>query len=374
MLCSLALFVFVQPGAGAAQSDDDLYSVNVDVPSRSVEDRKAGAAAGLDVVLTRLSGLTTLPQSSVLRRARSAPEGYFSQYRYARTDRYDELGQPLTELNLKFSPPAVRQLMNAAELPLWTLNRPSVVLWLAERAGAGTDLLVDPEHPLLAAAVARGSFRGLPLVVPQLTSVNADSVWRRNRALLDPEAVRLGASITLVGRAEQLGPDDWQVRWSTWGEGNDEEQNLQLGGDVDKATRRAVDLVANSLVNRFTVAGGQAGTLRLVVSNIAAVADYAQVLNYLGSLSYVEGVVVSGFAGDELALNVSTTSDAAKFVELLRVESRLTEASRVPGPGFIEPGFDVLERRQRATSCVSPGRANACTTFRTSFRSFEFCW
>ena len=77
----LATAPFVSLSVTAAE-DDRLYNVGVDVASRSLEDRRKGAAKGLETMLTRLSGLTTLPQSSALRSARAKPERYYAQYRY----------------------------------------------------------------------------------------------------------------------------------------------------------------------------------------------------------------------------------------------------------------------------------------------------
>jgi len=84
----------------------------------------------------------------------------------------------------------------------------------------------------------------------------------------------------------------------------------------------------NTLVNRFTVAGGEAGTLELVVENISAVKDYAELLKYLSSRSYIENVNVGGLRGDELSLRVTTTGSAEKLMQLLAVDSRLVRSTR----------------------------------------------
>jgi len=132
--------------------------------------------------------------------------------------------------------------------------------------------------------------------------------------------------LLLVGRAEQLGPDNWQVRWTTWTNGQG--KNLTLSGSPTSASARAVDMVANALVNRFTVAGGEASMLELVVENIVAVDDYAQVLKYLAARSFVKNLSVARLAGDELTLQISTTSSPEKFLQLLAIDSRLVESDR----------------------------------------------
>lgn len=324
-----------RPAVVEPDQREQLYSVSVDVASRSLADRKAAAAAGLEVLLTRLSGLTALPESSALKTARAKPDRFYSQFRYVTTDRYDELGQFVTELRLKYSPPAVRRLMTSAELPLWTLNRPRVAIWLAERSAGGSDLIDDPAHPLLSAVLARATYRGLPAVVPGFAGVSVNAVWRRNTAVLLRASERFDAPLLLVGRAEQRGPDDWEVRWTTWSDGQG--RNLNLAGSLDSVAAPALDMVADAQTRRFSVAGGAGSTLELIVENIRTVDDYAQILQYLGSLGYVEKADVNSMRADELTVIVTTTSGAEKFSQLLQVEGRLTPSTRIVRPRPLPP-------------------------------------
>jgi len=308
--------------AAAASAVDPLYTVGVDVPSRSLEDRRSGAAAGLSTMLTRLSGLTRLPNSQALRAARRAPDRFYSQYRYFNTDRYDDMGQPLTQLRLQFSPRALRSLLSEAQLPLWTLNRPRVALWLAERSANGTQLVSDPEHPVLAAVLGRADYRGLPVVVGQ-SGVSATSVWNRDQTALRRAS---DAELMLVGRVQDTGAGDWQVRWTSWNGGKP--RNSNKTGLPEVVATPGIDTIADALVNQFTVAGGEAGLLELVVENVNAVDDYAKLLQYLDALSYVESVSVGSLAGDELTLQVRTASTAEKFMRFLAVDSRLVASTR----------------------------------------------
>jgi hypothetical protein len=221
---------------------------------------------------------------------------------------------------------------------------------LAERSGAGTDVIENPEHPLLAATIRRADYRGLPSVVPGLVGLSSRSVWNRDKAALGAAAQRAGAKHVLVGRAEQLGPDEWQVRWSSWPGGSGSSansKNLTLSGSLESVSAPAVDMIVNALVNQFTVAGGEAGTLELVVENIGAVADYAALLKYLSSRSYIEDVSVAGIRGDELSLRITTTGSAEKFMQLLSIDSKLVKSTRprtlAPSPRASQPAVPALQ-------------------------------
>jgi len=328
--CCLILtsVVAVLIGWPVMAADADTYEVRVDVASRSLDDRRAAAQVGLRTVLTRLTGQVELANSAALRRALTKPEDFYSRFRYLRSERYDELGNTITVLSFGFSPTAVRRLMSAAQLPLWTLNRPSVVAWVAETGTGGADLLADPEHPLLAALQQRAEFRGLPLVLPtldaqDLSRVSPRDIAARRQTKLLAASKRYGAQTMLVGQVEQLAIDDWRVRWTSWIDG--EARSLSLSGSPSNVSHAPVDMVTDALASRFTVAGGELGMLRLQVSDVASVADYGGVLRYLESLSYVDNVTLVGVNAGTLELAVTTSSTAEKFMELLAIESRLLQ-------------------------------------------------
>ena len=337
--------VVVSCGAVAAAADlpPNFYRVNVPVESRSVEDRRSAAAQGLRVMLTRLTGLTEIADTPPIVAATQNPEDYFSQYRYVRTTRYDEWGQLITELQVTFVPAALRRLQAAAELPLWPLNRPRVILWLLEDDGFEAERLIsDPEHPLVDALLAHGRWRGLPLVLPFADAVDVAKITSREALRGDAAAVaraseRYGAQISLLGRAERLDSDSWSVRWSAYQDGRP--QRLRLSGGLANVALAPVDLIADALVAQFTVAGGSVGNLALEVDGIRSVASYGGVLSYLGGLSYVSEVSVRELRGSRLLLDVTTGSDAAKFLQLLAVDARLIarEAPALAGTPAADP-------------------------------------
>ena len=159
---------------------------------------------------------------------------------------------------------------------------------------------------------------------------------RRTADLVDAE-------LLLVGRAEQLGPDEWRVRWTSWSSNSAASgKTTNLSGSVNDASAPAVDKLVNDLVNKFTVAGGEAGTLELVVENIAAVDDYAKLLKYLSSRSYVENVNVAGLVGDELTVLVTTTGTPEKFMQLLARDSKLVKSNRKPEPRSSRAEYEPL--------------------------------
>ena len=340
--CALMVVMVVgTPGSWAAEGNT--YDVRVDVASRSLDDRRAGAREGLLIVLTRLTGQIDLPDSAALRRALAAPDNYYTQFRYLRSERYDDLGNPVTVLALGFSPTAVRGLMSAAQLPLWTLNRPTVIAWVADTGGAGADLLGDPTHPLLAELAQRASYRGLPLVIPaldaqDLSEVSVADITNRRRTKLLAASERYDAQIVLIGQAEQVSVDEWRVRWHSWVDG--EARRLSLSGSPSNVSHGPVDMVSDALASRFTVAGGEVGMLRLEISQVTSVADYGGVVGYLESLSYVDNVTLVGVTADGLEVDVATSSTAQKFMELLSIEARLAQqparftnpASQYPSP------------------------------------------
>ncbi|MEM7220661.1 MAG: DUF2066 domain-containing protein [Pseudomonadota bacterium] len=335
LLTWLVIALSFGAGSAAAALPDNFYRVNVPVASRSAEDRRTAAGQGLRVMLTRLTGLTDVADSPPVAKATANPEDYFSQYRYVRTQRFDDWGQPITELEVTFVPAALRRLQAAAALPLWPLNRPRVVLWLLEDDGGEQRLISDAQHPLADALLAHSRWRGLPMTLPGGDAVDVANITARAALRGDPEALaragaRYDAQISLLGRVESLGDDNWLVRWTA--QQGERPQRLRLSGGLANVALAPVDMIADALVAQFTVAGGRGGQLALEIAGIASVAAYGGVLKYLGSLSYVSEVAVRELRGSSLLVDVTTGSDAAKFLQLLAVDARLVAIERSGDP------------------------------------------
>ena len=310
-----------------------LYDVTVAVEDQSTSARLDGASHALGQLLTRLTGLTSVPRNEAVSRALAAPDLYYNQFRFERA----EDGEGL-ELRLQFVPEAVLDLIRDAQLPIWRANRPTVLTWIVvddglirRILGAGTD------HPLVAAIDERARERGLPLQLPLLDltdqlTVEPAAVWGRLSQILRPASQRYDADHVLVGRLQKVRDERWSVDWEFWLDG--EVHHLQ-GEARDPASlgRAAADLVADELAARYAVLDRGVRRQNLAVTAVSGAGDYADLLRYLGGLEFVEEVMVSAVSGDRLQVSLITAAEPDQLLELFRLDGRLIRTRTDPVPG-----------------------------------------
>ena len=90
------------------------------------------------------------------------PDQYYVQYGFTEEQLDDER---ITRLRVRFAPNLLQRLVSEAGLPLWSANRPVLMIWAAVDGVDGVEILAaDSLHPLAAALADHAKLRGLPIV------------------------------------------------------------------------------------------------------------------------------------------------------------------------------------------------------------------
>jgi hypothetical protein len=317
------------PAPGAVV--EGLYDVGVPVADQGQAQRRDAIRAALLEMLSRATGLVDVPRNEAVQEALAAPGSYYVQYRYEREDA--EEGPALT-LVVSFAPGAITRLVNAAGLPLWSANRPTVVTWLVtdegELLGAASD------HPVLEGLSAQARRRGLRLLVPLMDledqlAVPPAAVRGGLAQVLEQASIRYAADTLLIARIEGAdGEGPWRAEWEFWLRDAELESVVT---DVDPLAvgRAGADLVADELAARYAVFGGELGVLKLEVGAVDSLADYGGLLEYLDSLEYIDSVQVREVTMGTIALDLVTSTQWARFVELLALDGLLTPVPQAIG-------------------------------------------
>lgn len=314
-----------------------LYEVTVPVADQSASARLDAGSRALAQLLTRLTGLTSVPRNEAVTRALNAPDLYFNQFGFVR-EREDD--RDVLKLRLHFMPQPVLDLIREANLPVWPSNRPSVLAWIVVDDGMVRRILgsADAEHPLVAALEQRCRERGVPLRLPLLDltdqlTVEPAAVWGRLDQILEPASTRYGADTILIGRLQLMPDQEWRAEWDFRADGLPR-QSIQQAGDPAALGRAAADLIADELAARYAVFDRGVRRVELSVSEVERAVDYAELLRYLNGLEFVQGVTVSAAAGDRLQLSLLTAADTEQLLELFSLDRRLLpDRSQVlPGP------------------------------------------
>lgn len=310
-----------------------LYDVEVPVADQSTAARLDAAGRALAELLTRLTGLASVPRNEAVSRALAAPDLYYNQFRFERQDDGEGLS-----LRLQFVPQTVLGLVRDAGLPIWRANRPAVLAWMVVDDGRVRRILgADSEHPVVQAVQSRARDRGVPLRLPLLDltdqlTVEPAAVWGRLNQILQPASTRYDADTVLVGRLEAAGDGRWSASWEFWVDG-DVRRLDQQARDPAALGRAAADLVADELAGRYAVLDRGVRRLDLAVSRVQGAGDYADLLRYIGGLEFVEEVLVSRAFGDRLQISLITSAGEDQLLELFRLDRRLLIDRSDPRPG-----------------------------------------
>lgn len=332
----LLLVVLVTVGlmGGPVQGDEVpwLYDVEVPVEDQSTSARLDAAGRALAEVLSRVTGLASVPRNEGVSRALAAPDLYYNQFGFNRKD--EDL-----MLALQFVPDSVLNLVREARLPIWRSNRPGVVAWIVLDDGRERRLLgAGSDHPLIAGLEARARYRGVPLRLPLLDladqlAVEPAAVWGRLSQTLLPASERYGADIIMVGRIQRLADERFAAAWEFWIEAEVVE-HAHEADDPQALGRAAADLLADELASRYAVLGRGVRRLDLQVSAVNDASDYAELLRYFSELEFVEEVQVSSVAGNRLGVWLLTGAQPDQLMELFRLDQRLFPdlLHQAPGP------------------------------------------
>ncbi|WP_187275954.1 DUF2066 domain-containing protein [Parahaliea aestuarii] len=326
-------FVLVVPLGARAEVVKDLYTGQAPVTDRSQEELARAAREALSQVLVKVSGSTEVLSLPGIPAALRGAVSQAQQFSYARTDNPEE---PLAA-RFEFSQRWVSGLLSEAGAPLWTANRPSVLLWLVQDSPEGRQFVNRETAPdLVRQLEADFRARGVPLRFPlfdlaDAAALSPQQAWSLGEVALRQASSRYRSDDILAGRLSELSGGQWLGDWAYFSDQD------RLDRSASPESREAflsagAALVAETMAARYAVAAGTApasGTA-MTVSNVRSYADYAAIVSWLEGLEPVEQARVEHIGGDRLQLRLSAQADASQLASLIQLNKRLVPAA-APG-------------------------------------------
>ncbi|NKB99716.1 MAG: DUF2066 domain-containing protein [Pseudomonadales bacterium] len=318
LLVAVALTSILPSEAMAMSVPSWLYSVEQTVADQSAGERQRVAREGLLTVLSRLTGLESVPRSQPVRSALANPSRFYSEYKF-----FDNDGDAMVRIT--FQKTAVMNLIRTSALPIWWTSRPTVLVWVAvEENGRRQILAADSDHPLRGEIEVHAKRRGLEVRLPLMDvddelSITPGAVWgdvassvQSASSRYDADMVmtcRLKAALSLAGRAL-----DGDCRyWFADSPIVDAFSTPQFN-DVAKT---AVDGIAGLLVDKYSVLARDLRRWEVRIAGADDVSDYAMLLRYVENLDFVDQVTVSQLEPDHFTFLFDTRADADQFLMLL---------------------------------------------------------
>ena len=355
---AVAWSVLANVATAMAQEPSDqntqwLYQVDQYVMDQSEQTRRQAAQRSLLRVLSRVSGLVSVPRNASITQALANPERYFAKYVYFdpkgvdpnglnRIDNAKESDATALAVRFTFQPAMIKQLARSAKLPIWWSRRPLTLVWLVLDEPDGR-LVVDQGTVSIRSALDYAAHqRGLPVLLPAMDLddsllVSTGVVWGKFTDVLDQASDRYDAGQYLVGRfsvQEILGERFFTGEWLVRSEGGDTSRFIR-GADIDTVASIGIDTAAQSVLYQHLVFADAQRQHELVVSGINDIRAYSSLLDYLQSLEFVDDVMLLSMHQNTLRLRVNTAATDKQLHSLLVDDGRFARAPEAAG---VEPG------------------------------------
>lgn len=371
-----------------------IYTVEQPVEAQSEEERQRAAGVALLVVLSRVSGLASVPRSELVAQALENPDRYYDQFVFfskneqravdnsSVTTSHGGAMYKQAYVKVSFQPAAVLRLAREAELPIWWSQRPQVLAWIAVDgdgprrivAGASSDALdegnaVDDQLRGHLDAYARR--RGVPLALPEaqsrqveesrerqvrelevLPQVTSSDVWRRDIEILREASLARDGQVVAVARMQLNAgglnaPAELQRysgEWRIW-LGDEPVTERFRGATLEEVAAQGAAFMANLLAERYAVLPRERRRLALRIEGVDDVTRYAQLMRYLATLEFLERYQVNALRDNAVYVAVETRAQMSQLSMLLTQGERLIdpnyEIELNAQPLGTPPGFTI---------------------------------
>lgn len=318
----------------AGISDEQLYTVQQPVDDQSESNRQQAARQALLEVLSRVTGLGTIPRNQPINSALARPDRFYSEYVFVRSDQASSQdGSAALALEVRFQEQAILELVRTARLPIWWSGRPLSMAWMVVEQDGQRSLLRDGGQLELGQAMHRQARkRGLPVALPLLDlqdnlQVSSGIVWGNFLPTLIRATDRYGINQLIVGRMrgetvddQTLYSGDWQVAFAQ----DLDPVTINFSGlTAEQAANVATELATSYFAPAMTVFAGDQFDHILHVDKVTEIGQYARMMKYFRQFEFVEDVTVASIVDGKMALNVSTAASAKLLLSLLTRDGRL---------------------------------------------------
>ncbi|MFT7404269.1 DUF2066 domain-containing protein [Zhongshania sp.] len=332
VLVSALTILLALSSQAAAAVVGNLYDDQLMVESQSRAALTQGAATALERVFIRVSGKRQVRDNPVVAEALAKPEPFMTQYRYQRSKNAEGIDE--LELKLSFSPRQVNATLQSAGLPIWSANRPAVLVWLIADTTDGRQFIgAEAGNKLLSALEAEAQRRGVVVQMPLFdladsANLSAAELWKMSIDDVREASARYSAPFILMGRMSQFSTGQWIGSWVVL-QGSESMRLDSEGMTEAEALAPPIDYLADMQAATYSVAAGAGSSANTMihVSGIKDFAGYASLVTYLEGLAVIQHANTVWLDQDQLILELVLNDDMEKVRRFLSLDGRLLESS-----------------------------------------------
>jgi len=311
------------PPVAVAAVVQGLNSAEVSVADQSSRELSEASREALSQVLVKFTGSEEVLLNPVIRNVLGNARSHLQQYGY----RTDEAGELLARF--EFDASWVTDLVVDAGEPLWTANRPNVLIWLVvEQEGVRQFASLENHPEIFDDLVEEFEIRGVPVKFPlydllDSAALDVSQAWRLERPALEAASRRYGLEHVLAGRLVVLSSGEWVGDWSY----------LNDTGRIDRTVsaldarlyfRQGASMLAEAMAERFAVVPtrGTDEDVLLYIDGVTSYADYAGIVTSLERLELMQHANVETIQGDRIALRLTTRANAGQLASQIELDAR----------------------------------------------------
>ena len=234
-------------------------------------------------------------------------------------------------IEVNFAASLIDQLLASANIPVWTSNRPSVLVWMAlQNAEGERKMLTAEENQQIVSYIQNfAEQRAIPIIFPVLDfedrrNLSVDAVWGLDDSAIIEASERYGADSILTGRLYFTASGELVGLWQFIFQGEtqifdgfDEDLNAYLHAPLDRITSQLASYF--SLVPEATTQQ----IVRLQVEGVRDLSAYSALLSYVSGLGLVDSVVTAALDGERLELELGLVGDSGQLFELIALDRDL---------------------------------------------------
>lgn len=358
----LTLLVFLLiPSIASAVEISNIYQVDIEVREQSKKARWQASLEGLKLVLVRRSGNRRILDSKKASEAYKKVTSYLQKFEYSRNAELENDNKYV--ISLYFEPRLIDDLIKAANQPLWDVNRPVSILWLAQEeidqnSSLYRRIIIENDNELFVNELINKNSRrrGVPIILPLMDLddallVSQSDVWGRFPEAIVEASNRYSVDSIIVGKVFQRG-GLWFGQFSYFNQAKNISFEHQSDG-VEEIYKQMFDSLAEVLCDQYCVTQtlSQGQELLIEIKNITNFKTFQKVKNYLSELSAVRQVDVLNINQDKLVLRLSLLSNEKTVVDSLRLNRRLkiVEAAEVEPTAKNEDSLEIKGSLENGT-------------------------
>ena len=330
LILSLSIVFFL---AGIAQqviaeSDLSINQGQVVVAEQSQQVLEQALPKAMKSVLVKMSGSSDVLQAPEIAEQLVKASNYVSNYRYL-TD------NDQTQLIVTFNQAALARLLQETGQTQWVGKRPTTLFWIQVEGPKGDGVVSSTDTSMFHEELLKLSgARGLPILLPLMDlqdPVSDDlSIPENKLDLVEQLKQRYGVSSVVVARIHEDANSEsdessWDSKWTFSVKGQNLTWDVQAHSEQDLITS-ALNRITDVVVGDALLSGEQSQqALTLAVTQVSDLVDYAQVMDYLKSLSMVKAVNVQDMQGSTLFVALTIQGGEHQLENKLSTDHRLVQ-------------------------------------------------